>query len=192
MRGPVARWRTVVSGFLATDRSLGKSASRTKHGALGSSGTMRDDSGSTDHRGVPEAPGRVVTLVEMAEESTWGIAYRIHPSHVDEALAYLDFRERGGYTSDSALFHPKDAGVAPFKVLVYSATPHNPNYLGPCPLDEIARQIAVSVGPSGHNAEYLIQLADAMRGIAPEHGDDHLFELEAMVKAIMEAVQPTQ
>ena len=42
------------------------------------------------------------------------------------------------------------------------------------------------VGPSGWNAEYLLNLAHALREIAPESRDDHVFELEHKVKAIIE------
>lgn len=53
-------------------------------------------------------------------------------------------------------------------VLVYIATdsPANVNWLGPAPAQQIAQQIAVSRGPSGHNAEYLFRLADAMREVS--------------------------
>lgn len=48
--------------------------------------------------------------------------------------------------------------------------------------EDVASQIARAAGPSGENAEYLFNLADAMRGIGVE--DAHLFELERMVRAI--------
>jgi cation transport regulator ChaC len=43
-----------------------------------------------------------------------------------------------------------------------------------------------SAGPSGWNAEYLLNLAHALSEIAPESRDDHVFELEHKVKAIIE------
>ena len=66
--------------------------------------------------------------------------------------------------------------------MVYIAPIDNFAYLGPAPLEDMARQIHRSEGPSGHNVEYLLELADALRKLNAE--DEHVFELEAAVREI--------
>ncbi|CAM0136160.1 hypothetical protein VKS41_005445 [Umbelopsis sp. WA50703] len=151
---------------------------------------------STDHRGTPEAPGRVVTLIPHEEWKTmndyhehkdddvcWGVAFKIPGTDVETTKAYLDHREKNGYsvhTVDVYRVHETEPAVR--NALVYIATTDNEAYVGNAPLDDIAKQIAESHGPSGDNAEYLMNLAQALREIAPESHDEHLFELEHKVK----------
>ncbi len=135
--------------------------------------------GSTDHRGVPGAPGRVVTLVADPGAQCWGMAYRVGEAVYAEVVAGLEIREKGGYSADSMklIFDTVPSG---HKALVYIATPGNPNYLGPAPLEDIAAQVCASSGPSGHNVEYVTRLAEALRGMSAE--DDHVFALENLVR----------
>ena len=62
---------------------------------------------SSDHRGTPEAPGRVVTLVPSQEwlalapqdtfnsaRQVWGCVYSIDPAHTQEIREYMDYREK--------------------------------------------------------------------------------------------------
>ncbi|KAF8979279.1 hypothetical protein BGZ46_005630 [Entomortierella lignicola] len=157
---------------------------------------------STDHRGTEEAPGRVVTLIPYeefsekftehdmhsadADDITWGIAYRIPKSKVEETRAYLDHREKNGYeTHFLDVYQPGVDHPVVEKAIVYIGATHNSEFAGPAPLDLIAQQIYSSHGPSGANRDYLLNLAHSLRVVAPTGNDRHLFELEAKVKELM-------
>lgn len=106
---------------------------------------------------------------------------------------YLDYREKDGYEAISVLFHPHSETVDPFELLIYIGGESNPFYAGPANLEDIARQIFTSVGPSGANTEYLFKLAEAMKTIVPEEKqkhDQHLYELERLVKKMCDEEQP--
>ena len=133
--------------------------------------------GSHDHRGIPEAPGRVVTLLPDPTNTCVGVAYLVDAETKASVFEHLDHREKNGYQRhDVELVLPS----GPSQGLVYLATQDNFAFLGPAPLPELAAQIAVSVGPSGTNREYLFELATALREI--EADDAHVFELESAVK----------
>lgn len=136
---------------------------------------------STDHRGVPGAPGRVVTLVPEPEARCWGVAYRVRPEVATAVLAGLDHREKGGYRR--VLVDVMRADASPLRgAVMYLATEDNPNYAGPAPLHEIAAQVRRSRGPSGPNAEYVLRLAQALRAMGVGDDEDaHVFELAARV-----------
>lgn len=133
--------------------------------------------GSTDHRGVPGAPGRVVTLVRDADATCWGTAYRIGADRRDAVLARLDHREKGGYAREQVQVRHRAQTV---DALMYLATADNPNYLGPASAGAIAETIVRSHGPSGPNREYLLRLAEALRQMGAD--DPHVFELERLVR----------
>lgn len=139
--------------------------------------------GSTDHRGVPERPGRVVTLVNQPGARCWGIGYRVEQPELEAVLSELDHRERGGYCRHEVPIH-FGPHAEPERAIVYVATAENPNYLGPAPLEAIAVQVLAAVGPSGPNPEYVLRLSDALRALAggDEH-DEHVHALAARVRA---------
>jgi cation transport protein ChaC len=136
--------------------------------------------GSVDHRGVPEAPGRVVTLASEPESRCWGLVYRVEADRREEVLARLDHRESGGFDRVGVQVTPRDQGRESIAAITYVAPPSNPNYLGPAPMTAIAEQVRQSVGPSGANRDYALRLAESLRDLGVE--DDHVFELAAFLE----------
>ena len=128
--------------------------------------------GSHDHRGVPQDPGRVVTLIESPGESCVGRAFLIEP----DVFEHLDHREKNGYERVRVRIE-FDAESA--NGVFYVAPPGNPAFLGPAPLEAMVRQINRCVGPSGSNRDYVIKLARALRELGAD--DPHVFELEQFV-----------
>ncbi|XP_048130023.1 gamma-glutamylcyclotransferase 2-3 isoform X2 [Rhodamnia argentea] len=126
--------------------------------------------GSTDHRGTPEFPGRTVTLEPAEGEVCWGVAYRIS-----------DEEDQRTAITDPAAITPAVSGV-----VVYIGSPEkkiNQNYLGPAPLEDIARQIVLAEGPSGPNRDYLFQLEKALLQIGCE--DKHVKDLADEVRRLL-------
>ncbi len=145
--------------------------------------------GSHDHRGTPEAPGRVVTLVRQADAICHGMAYRIGP----DVLGPLDVREKNGYLREIVTLHfLQTASQTSLQAesqaelhnkppteraegLVYLAGQDNAAFLGDAPHGVIAEQIARAHGPSGPNRDYLLYLAAALEAMGVE--DAHIREL---------------
>jgi cation transport regulator ChaC len=136
--------------------------------------------GSTDHRGVPGAPGRVATLVPEPAGVCRGVAYRVAPSSRDAVLARLDHREKGGYDRYEVDLHAVDGRR--LRGLVYVANHLNPNWLGPAPTSELAAQVVKSAGPSGPNDEYVTRLDEALEAIG--RVDPHVRALAEAVRAL--------
>ncbi|KAH8111453.1 ChaC-like protein [Phellopilus nigrolimitatus] len=155
---------------------------------------------SHDHRGTPENPGRVVTLIHKEdwdrfsasdafpeEDIVWGIAYTLDPVHAEDVRKYLDYREKDGYTIEYVDVFGIENGQE--KVVISGATtyvgkPENPSFIGSQTIEDLAQRIFSSVGPSGKNMDYLYELAGSVRKLAPESFDSHLFALEKRVKEL--------
>ena len=133
--------------------------------------------GSHDHRGLPHAPGRVVTLVPDANASCEGVGYLIDDSVAESTFVGLDHREKNGYERHEVRLELRGGGAC--SGLVYIAPAGNHAYLGPAPDAEMVEQIRRSAGPSGTNLEYLRELATALREL--EIDDPHVFGLERLV-----------
>jgi glutathione-specific gamma-glutamylcyclotransferase len=138
--------------------------------------------GSHDHRGTPDAPGRVLTLTAAPGEVCDGMAYLITPA----VFAHLDHREKNGYLrlAEEIVFDDGSRSMA----LIYIADEHNAAWLGPADDDTIARQIATSEGPSGRNSDYLLELDAALRALGKQ--DAHVLELAARVRRLVRPSTP--
>ncbi len=137
--------------------------------------------GSTDHRGTPGAPGRVVTLLPAPGELCWGVVYRVEPERRSEVLQHLDQRESGGFERLELEVRFADEARATRAAIVYVAGEGTPNYLGPASLGSIVAQVRASHGPSGANVEYVLRLAESLRGLGAE--DPHVFEVAEQLAA---------
>ena len=111
------------------------------------------------------------------------MAYEVEPAARAEVLATLDHREQGGYARHEATVFGSEDVVVAEAALVYVATPENENYLGPAPLDAIARQVIASTGPSGPNDEYVLALDRALRELGAD--DAHVRELAEAVRCLL-------
>lgn len=128
--------------------------------------------GSPDHRGVPEDPGRVVTLIEEAGSLCGGVAYRVAPEAAEAILALLDAREQAGFERRRIPLAEAAGGPAFDVGLTYVAPPGNAHFLGPLEEAEIAAWIARCRGPSGPNREYALRLHAALAELGIE--DPHV------------------
>jgi len=140
-----------------------------------------------DHRGTPQTPGLVATMLTEEQHAAivggaggdasgggdggdgegdgdagvCGVCYLISDADAAEVLDALDFREKGGYTRELIDVTPSDKSLPPVRALLYTATPDNPNFDPGAVMNmaAAAELIACTVGPSGPNCDYLLALA---------------------------------
>ncbi|KAJ6836004.1 gamma-glutamylcyclotransferase 2-2-like [Iris pallida] len=143
-----------------------------------------------DHRGTPEHPARTCTLEAKEGAVCWGTAFCVKGGTEKEraAMQYLERRECEYDTKASVDFYKEGDIFMPAVtgVLVFTSTPDkesNKYYLGPAPLEEMARQIATATGPCGNNREYLFSLEKAMFDIG--HEDEYVIELADEVRRVL-------
>lgn len=112
------------------------------------------------------------------------MAYKIIPSKVKEVQEYLDIREINGYSIQYTPFHPANSSQPHIRCLVYIGLPDNPQFLGALDPASVALKINESVGPSGENREYLLELEAALEQLSPESHDEHISDLARRVHAL--------
>jgi len=130
--------------------------------------------GSHDHRGTPESPGRVVTLISSPGAICHGMAYLVN----HDVFEHLDHREKNGYERQPVRMVMKGSKTT-VDGLTYAADSDNHAYLGEAPLPELAAHISRSSGPSGSNRDYVLQLAAALRQL--DAHDPHIYALEDLL-----------
>lgn len=143
---------------------------------------------SVDHRGVPERPGRVATILhhthpDMRGEddlTTAGMMYTI--KDIAAILAELDVREKNGYTRTVVdVWDPARPEVKLGRAIMYYAKPGNdPAYVGPQSAGAVADIVATAVGPSGPNTDYVFHL----EAWCADNGlhDSHVAEVAALTR----------
>ena len=134
---------------------------------------------SPDHRGTPDSPGRVVTLIADPNASVLGVAYRVAPESAERVLADLDLRERAGYERTDVEIELTDPPHGAACAVVYQARPGNPGFSEDSSNEEIASIVRFACGPSGDNASYVRSLAEALRKLGDD--DPHVFEIERLL-----------
>ncbi|MBZ0231330.1 MAG: gamma-glutamylcyclotransferase [Deltaproteobacteria bacterium] len=141
---------------------------------------------SWDHRGTPDSPGRVVTLVASPGATLWGMAYAIAADDWPGVLAVLEHREQAGYqrlSLTAGLTAGERAGdvVDHVTAEVFVGGEDRPEFIGPEPLAATAAIVRRSHGPSGANVDYVLALERALAELGVRDPD---------VEALADAVRP--
>lgn len=174
---------------------------------------------SADHRGTPEFNGIVCTLLsdeeianlqssdnsevqEQRTSMTEGLIYTVDSDLVEQCLAELDFREKGGYARDTIDVIEDESGKQ-FKALLYRGTHENPAFWKRALIDLplCAAVMSVAKGPSGPNDFYLMQLhsflthaaqqsTTAALALEDHSGDEQTQQLAFMVKLLQSEYMP--
>ncbi|RYZ06671.1 MAG: gamma-glutamylcyclotransferase [Myxococcales bacterium] len=131
---------------------------------------------SPDHRGTPDLPGRVLTLVDAPGAATVGAVYLVEPPAA-ELLAELDHRERAGYRRITLEVETTEGTLS---AVTWIAEPGNEHHVDPLPLAELARLIRTATGPSGRNDEYVLKVAGALDEL--EADDPMISALAALLR----------
>jgi cation transport protein ChaC len=125
---------------------------------------------SRDYRGTPERPGLVLGLDRGG--SCRGIAYRLPPDRIGEALDRIWAREMTGqvYQMRRVAVRTPHGAVAAHACVVRRASP---DYAGRLSLDEAATVLATAVGGRGSGREYLANTVQHLEDLGIRDGVLH-------------------
>ena len=132
------------------------------------------------HRGTPEAPGLMMTL--MSGGRCVGLALEVAAGQERQVL---DVSARREFPFIETMAHCRwirlDTDDGPLRALVFWAGPTGPNVHRGLSLHEAAARIARACGPKGSNADYLRSTVAALEA----HGirDRNLWTLQRLVAA---------
>ena len=158
---------------------------------------------STDHRGTPDSPGLVMTIVSQndikqnqlkytngndikyynSDNQIHGIAYKLPANKVEQIVKHLDWREKGGYSrmiTDIYLMDDNNE-INKIKGLLYLGRMDNPHFCC-CDINTTSQIIYKSIGPSGKNKDYLYELYKFFHKIGIN--DEYINELYNNVRHI--------
>ncbi|XP_023524365.1 gamma-glutamylcyclotransferase 2-1-like [Cucurbita pepo subsp. pepo] len=147
-----------------------------------------------DHRGTPENPARTLTLEQEEGAICWGAAFCVRgsPERERAAMEYLEQRECEYDQKTLVNFYKEVDSPEPALtgVIVFTSTPDkevNKYYLGPAPLEDMARQIATASGPCGNNRDYIFMLEKALFDIG--HEEEMVIELANEVRKVLDLLE---
>ena len=117
-----------------------------------------------------------MTLIESPGERCYGRAFLV----THDVFDHLDHREKNGYTRHELTIHFGDADIGG---VTYVAPHDNHAFLGAAATHDMVEQILNSSGESGANAEYVLELANALREL--DIDDPHVFEVDLALRNAM-------
>uniref|UniRef100_A0A804QT87 Gamma-glutamylcyclotransferase n=1 Tax=Zea mays TaxID=4577 RepID=A0A804QT87_MAIZE len=116
------------------------------------------------------------------------------PERMSVKLQYLERRECEYDQKISIDFYNEGDPLKPAMTgVLFVSTPDpigNKYYLGPAPLQDMARQIATANGPTGYNRDYLFSMEKALASIS--HEDDSIIELANEVRKVLNRTKKTK
>jgi len=143
--------------------------------------------GSTHHRGTVDRPGRCLTLTKVPNGRCSGVVFEVTGEEkIRAALEHLETREQriGGYEAVIIPVHCTDenGNNVTLTSIMYYATPNNDLFMDEYCCMKVAEDIATARGVCGYNCEYLLRTTDFLRTYLPNERDEHLYELDKLVR----------